>query len=406
MKRNLPLCALHISADELCACVAEVSGSGEVKDLHCQSGPSAGIVQGRINNIGLLSVVIAGILKKLQASCGLSFKSVQVSLESAGVFSRNSHSVIPLSERANKIITSADIRKVYEQAYSLGLNIEEDVLHSVIQGYTIDNQNRVLHPEGLYGHRLELDLLLISVLATDLESLISSVNQAGFRAGSVVLAGLAASEAVVNKLFRDKGCFFLDIGFEYSQMLAFKDGILRGVEVFNFGSRFLRDALARELRIPAELAQEIKVSYGNALAGNIDPDQEVLLKKDQIYRPVKRKAICSIIENQLQGLFSPLKASLERYRANEGISEAIIVAGDIVSLDGFLESMEIVFSLPVHLGRIENMPSSDLKYTTAIGLIKYAIASAPNFHLFRMVSYGNIVQSVIRKAKEVYQEYF
>lgn len=406
MPKGTLYCALDITAGKIAGVTAAVKRTGEITDITCQSGPSAGIKNGRVNDVGLLSEAIADVFKKLNPPSRHTIKSLSVSIAGPQIKSAHSIGVIAISERSNKIITSGDIFKVNQQAYSLGLNMAEQLLLQVAQGYTIDNHNKAANPAGLYGHKLEVDLLLITAPNTDVENLISAVDRAGYRVRSIVLSAYATSQAVVPEADKRKGCVLLDIGFDTTQIAVFKDAVLRGFETFGRGSNHITEALARELKLNRDLAETVKISYGGALSHHIDPGLEVLIKKEQVYRPIKRREICLVIEKELKLLFDEIKKRLEVYQMTLELPAGIIVSGKIAVLEGFLESLEQSFNMPVRLAKIEGLASCEPAYATALGMIRYAASCAPNFNLLKLSSYGNIFQKIIHKSKEIYQEYF
>ena len=399
--------SIDISGDEIYALGAEVNLSeGKITNVCCQRSGVSGIKNGTISELGLFAESIASVLDKLSLSSKTKIKSLHVAMRWPYSKAVHSSAVVPISGRSNKIITSTDIAKVNQQAYSLGLAIEERILYQAIQGYTIDIQTKVSSPLGLYGHKLGVELLLVSALNQDVENLTSAVERSGYRVKALLLAPLASCLAVVPEAAKTKGCLFLDFGFDSTQMLLFKDGILRGLESFSFGSHNLNQALAAELRLEPHQAEEIKLSYGNALANHVSPEQEILLKKGQSYRPVKRKVICAVIENQLQVLFSALKERLATYSKSSDFPEGIIVNGRDASIEGFLESLEAQLGLAAHLAKIIDAPLNDISYSACLGLVKHAISQYPRINLFKLSSYGNIFQKILYKSKELYQEYF
>lgn len=406
MKSGVCLYALDISTSKIAAVASVLNRKGEIVDTCCESLKSKGIKNGVIQELGLVSECISKVLDSLKASTGKKIKSLYVAMQGENIKCVHSSGIIPISERANKIITSADIAKANHQAYSLGLSLEEAVLHQIPQGYVIDNQNRVLDPSGLYGHKLEADLLLVSALCRDAQNLVSAVDRAGYRVKAIILSGLATALAALSKEERIRGCCLLDIGFDSIQLLFFKNGVLRAFELFKYGANRITEALAEQLNLPYELAEEIKISYGNTSMCPISPEAEVLIKRDTTYRPIKRMLICSIIEKQLQEMFLPIKERLLAHNKNLDCQEGIIVSGRAALMEGFLEWLENNFGMPVHLAKIKNAPVSDLSYATAIGLIKYAISQRPQIHPLKLSSYGNAFQKVVSKSKEIYQEYF
>lgn len=413
MRKGALYCALDITAGKIAAAAITVKRNGEIADMVCQSGPSAGVRSGAILELGDLANAIAAVLKKLVCAGAPKIKSVYACLQGPRIKSIHSLGVIPVSERSNKIITSGDIARVTQHAYSLGLNINEQVIHQAAQGYTIDNHSRVLNPAGLYGHRLEVDLLLITAANTDVENLISAIDLAGCRVRGIVSSAYAAGEAVVAAADKAKGCVLLDIGFDTTQLLVFKDGIVRGFETFGMGSSHISEALARELKLTFELAEAVKISYGSAISHHIGAEAEVLIKKEQSYRPIKRKEICLVIEKELSVLFAEIKKRLEVFQKTLDLPAGIIASGKIALLEGFLESLERHFNMPVRLAKIDHSAlraasaaSGDLTYAAAVGAVRYALSQAPRIDFFRLSSYGNVFQKIMHKSKEIYQEYF
>ena len=275
-------CGLDIQSDKIFAVCGLFDNKDErFIDISCQSGPARGIKNGKISELGLLAESVSKVLNSFGGNSSGRIKSLYVSTYSASLKASQSLGTIPISERSSKIITSGDIAKANHQAYCLGLNIEERVLHQIIQGYVIDKQNRVLNPLGLYGHTLEADTLLITALVQDTDSLISAVERCGFKVKSLVLAGYAAG-LVLPDFLRMKGCCLFEIGFDSTQMLIFKEGIIRGFEALPFGANDVTEAIARELKVPLDAASALKFSHGNSIPNSVNPDDEVLLKKTEL----------------------------------------------------------------------------------------------------------------------------
>lgn len=422
MRKGTLYCALDITAGKIAAVAGAVKRNNAITDIVCLSGPSAGISNGSVKELGELAEAIAGILKRLSQLSGSKIKYLYACLLAPHIKSVHSFGALPLSERSHKIITSGDIAGVNKQAYGLGLSINEQVLHQAPQGYTIDNHNKVFNPEGLYGHKLEVDLLLITARNTDTENLISAVERAGYRTKGIVLSAYATALAVVAEVDKLKGCALVDIGFDTTQILVFKDGVVRGFEAFSRGSNHITEALAGELKLPPDMAETVKTSYGNAFSQGVSRETEALIKKDGMYRPIKQKEVCAVIERELDELFSEIRKRLEVYQRVLDLPAGIIASGKIALLEGFLESLEHCLCAPVRLAKIgplgplsanhraqlklENDFVNDLTYATAIGALRYAVLQQPAIELFRPSSYGSLLQKVMHKTKEIYQEYF
>lgn len=398
---------LEVASDVLTAVRAVSDKSAKITEVSCKSCPSSGIREGVIKELGLLSEGIAGLLGCLSASCGQRIKSLTVSMPSLRLKVKHSSGLLPISERSNKIITSSDMDKVVRQAYNLGLGIDEYVLCSIPQGYTVDNQSQLRNPLGLYSHRLGVELFLITALYPEAQNLISSVERCGYKVKAVIFSSLASSLSALPEEDKARGCCFLDIGYDFIRMLVFKDGILRGMECFDFGSKDLDLALSQELKIPYELAGQIKASYGAAFALANDLEQEVLVcQKDKTYRPIKRRLISGVLENKLRDMFALIKERFSsRYRIEDFPAGAIVCGRDAL-LDGLLESLEDSLGISVRLAKMEDLPVKDISYAGPIGLIKHSLFQYPKIDFFNLAGGSNIVEKIARKSKEIYQEYF
>lgn len=407
MPKYVPHYGLEIASDVLTAVRAISDKSARITEVSYKSCPSAGIRDGVIQELGLLSESISGLLGGLSASCGQRIKSLTVSMPSLRLKVKHSSGLLPISERSNKIITSSDMDKVTRQAYNLGLGIDEYVLCSIPQSYAVDNQAQLINPLGLYSHRLGVELLLVTALYPEAQNLISSVERCGYKVKAVISSSLAASLSTLREEEKARGCCFLDIGYDFIRMLVFKEGILRGMECFDFGSKDLDCALARELKIPYELAGQIKASYGAAFAANKDLEQEVLVsQKDKTYRPIKRRLISNVLENKLRDMFSLIKERFSsRYRI-EDFPAGVIVCGKDALLDGFLESLETSLGLSARLAKMEDLPVRDISCAGAVGLVKHSLSQYPKIEFFKLSAGRNIIEKIARKSKEIYQEYF
>ena len=131
MPKYVPHYGLEVASDILTAVRAISDKSGKITEVFCKSCPSSGIRDGAIKELGLLSESISGLLGGLSASCGQRIKSLTVSMPSLRLKVKRSSGLLPISERSNKIITSSDMDKVTDQAYNLGLGIDEYVLCSI-----------------------------------------------------------------------------------------------------------------------------------------------------------------------------------------------------------------------------------------------------------------------------------
>ena len=400
--------AIDIGASNIVAVSANVDRSGRILSLDIAESKSQGIEKGLVTDLEKLTNSIQRTIRKLQSKSKTKIYDAYININGNYITTRHSCAAIPLAEKANKVITASDIRKVESQARLLGVKLEEEVIHEFPQSYTVDGYNKVKNPLGLHGRKLEVDLYLLVAKISQVENLIKSVNQSGLEVADVELSGLAGSLAVLSKKERQEGCILVDIGAGATEVLIFKDSILRELEVLPFGGDEITDVIASKLRLSFVLAQDLKKSYGSVNSKDVPDSKEVLIKQNYSYKPIKQKMICELIETKIDRLLALLQTKLDSSLYRERINSGIIIVGGTTLLSGLLEKIELELKLPVRAGRIKriNLPSSKMSlYATAIGLIHYGINASLKRNS-RLFSNQNLLFRFFSKVKEVYREYF
>mgnify|MGYP001602743612 CR=1 FL=1 len=350
---NNYICALDISSSKISAVVVEVKRK-RIVSIFFDTLPSKGIKRGAVIDSITLIGSVGSILKNLKAKSGINIKFIYTNLTGLDIVTKHSHAIIPLAERGNKVITLSDIQKVNEQARVLGSSLEEEIIYSIPFGYAIDSKSDILNPLGLYSHRLEVDLYLVCAKSSSMQSLTRVVNQAGYEIKDLFFSGIATSRAVFDKEFKEGINILCDIGSDITELLLFKDGLLRDIEILSFGGDDLTSKLSDELKIPFDLAEDFKRSYASATdPDQIKEDKEILVKKSNIYKPIKQKLILEAVTSEAKLICSKIKDAVEKITPYDEIDNFVAI-GRTALLEGLLETLENSLGISCKLGRIAN----------------------------------------------------
>jgi cell division ATPase FtsA len=201
--------------------------------------------------------------------------------------------------------------------------------------------------------------------------------------------------------------------------VVLEDGALKEIKILPLGGMDLTLQLAQEFKIPQDLAEDIKRSHGSVGDyGQIKEEREILLKRNNLYRPIKHKAVCQILTQKTNSLCQALKGSLEGLVPLTHINNFVVV-GRTTALEGFLEIMENNFSIPIKPGRINHPDitaltahregfarSKYLDYLTALGMLCLALRKTRPQVLSDSPPAPNLLARAVNKVKEVYLEYF
>jgi cell division ATPase FtsA len=232
---------------------------------------------------------------------------------------------------------------------------------------------------------------------------------------------LATSRSVFTKETAQGLNILCDIGSDTTEISFFRDGSLFHIEILPFGGSTLTKELQESFKIPFELAEDIKRSHGAiADASHIAEDKEILVKKSNLYKPIKQKMVLELLAPKARHICVQIKEAVEKTVSRYEINNFFVV-GRTLLLEGFIEAVEQTLSLPVKIGRLSSAsamlgPLQDddslagqkyLTYLTCLGMCReqeegktrspFVPAEQPAAH---------ILTRAITKLKEVYQEYF
>jgi len=418
MLNNSYICAIDIGSNKISAALVLVK-KNKITDIFFDSLASCGVKEGIIVDATELVICLTKILKSLKAKSGIKIKYIHTNFSGKDISTKHSKAIIPLAERGNKVITSTDIATANQQARILGSNLEDEIIHVIPSSYSIDSKSNVINPIGLYSHRLEVDLYLVCARLASLQSLSRVVSQSGYEIRSLSFSGLVTSKAVFGVEEKRGTSVFCDVGSDVTELLIFKDGLLQNIQILPLGGNSMTQHLSEGLKINFELAEDIKRSYGIiGEINNIPEDKEILVKKDEFYKPIKQRDVASMVTNSSRLICTQIKEVVEKKIRLHEIDHFIMV-GKTLLTEGFIEMMESVIGLPVVIGRVNNpevsflvKENNDLSgqkyltYLTCLGIICENLENKTVGSPTLVKPAKNLLLKLINRFKEVYQEYF
>ncbi|MCX5668846.1 MAG: cell division protein FtsA [Candidatus Omnitrophica bacterium] len=418
MLNNSYICAIDIGSNKISVALAVIR-KNKISNIYFDCLPSRGVKEGVIVDATELVICLTKVLKSLKIKSGLKIKFIHTNFSGKDISTKHSHAIIPLAERGNKVITSTDIALANEQARILGSSLDDEIIYVIPSSYSIDSKSNVINPLGLYSHRLEVDLYLVCARLASLQSLSRVISQAGYEIRSLSFSALATSKAVFGIQEKRGLSVFCDCGSDVTELLIFKDGLLQSIQILPCGGNSMTQQLSDGLKINFELAEDIKRSYGIiGEVNNIQEDKEILVKKNEFYKPIKQRDVAAMATNASRLICTQIKAAVEPKIALHEIDHFVMV-GKTLLTDGFIEMMESVIGMPVSIGRINHpqiaslvKENSDLSgqkyltYLTCLGMICEDLENNTVGNLALVKPAKNLFIKTINRFREVYQEYF
>jgi cell division protein FtsA len=416
------LCALDLGSSKVsCALMKFIKGYS-IENMFFDSVICRGIKNGKIVDIQEVSASIEQLLKAVKAKAEINIRSVYMNIYGQDITTRHSRAVIPLAERGNKVITPSDVRRAEEEARILGSSLEEEIVQALTLSYAVDDREKITNPLGLYGHKLGVDLLLISVKTAYLQGVNRLFSRLGYEVKHLFLSGLATAKVILNKDALKSGLYvFCDIGADLTELIVFEDAVLKNVMTLAVGGNHLTEEIAQAFKIPFALAEEIKRSYAYIGTFNHDKEnKEIMIKKEGCYKPIPQSRLCEVVTARAELICSVLKDKLESCITKERVIDNVFVTGRTVLIDGFLEMLETHLGVPVKIAthprstyfpekKLESIASIPqfLTYATSLGILQEAIELNRGMKSNRIYSTPqNFLQTITSRIKEIYQEYF
>ncbi len=339
---------------------------------------AGGIRKGSVVDLEEAVSSISGALEKAERMVGQAVESAFVSVSGQQISSQVTKGVIAVA-KADGEITEDDVTRAIEAAQAVSMPPNQEVLHIIPRSFNVDDQKGIKDPVGMNGVRLEVEAMIIYAASTLIKNTTKAIFRAGVDIEDLVLAPLAASQAVLTKRQKELGTALIDIGGGTTGLAVFEEGDLLHTNVLPIGGSHISNDIAIGLRTSVDVAEKIKVEYGFAVPGDVNQSEEIDLSKIDASEEeqVSKKHIAEIIEARLIELFEMVDKDLKRLRRSGKLPAGIVLTGAAVKMPGIIDVAKRVLKLPVQVGFPKDLPFTvdkvdDPSFATAVGLVLWA----------------------------------
>jgi cell division protein FtsA len=381
MPRNEPhIVGLDLGTTEVRAIIGEVGDGGRLEVVGIGRAESRGVRKGVVVNLEATTEAVRKAVEEAELMSGAQIDSAYVGIAGAQVRGHNSKGVIAVSRR-NREIGRADVDRVIEQARSIALAADREIIDVIPQEFTVDGQDGILNPVGFLGMRLEAAVHLVSSPITARQNVITSINRAGILVLDTVLEHWAAAESVLTEDEKEYGTAIIDIGGETTNVAIYQRGAVQHTAVLPVGGSHFTSDIAVGLRTPIPEAERIKRAYGCAISTLMDDRErstavEVPSVGGRPPRLLSRQVLCEILQPRAEEIFSQVYEEIERNGFDRRLSSGVVIVGGGALMDGTIEIAEHVLDLPARCGTPRGVGGlsgeiASPTFATAAGLLLY-----------------------------------
>ncbi|MFA6551214.1 MAG: cell division protein FtsA [Patescibacteria group bacterium] len=352
----------------------------ELQIIGAISSPAEGISRGVITSIEDATTSISRCLEKAERLVGLPVVSAWVGISGAHIKSEKSRGVVAVA-RSDGEVTEDDVARTIEAARALAVPPNYEILHVIPTKYSVDNQTDIKDPIGMIGVRLEAETLIIQGLTAQIKNFTKAIYRTELNIEDLVLASLAAAEAVLTDKQKELGAVLINIGASTTSIAVFEEGELLHTAVLPVGSEHITADIAIGLRCPINLAERIKIEHGTAAAKDLTKKDEVdisaLVKEEELgddQEVISKKYVAEIIEARAEEIMEKVDAELKKIERSGMLPAGAFLIGGGAKLPGMAEVAKRKLRIPASLGSNRSLASTidkvnDPVFLTALGLV-------------------------------------
>ncbi|PIZ89612.1 MAG: cell division protein FtsA [Candidatus Nealsonbacteria bacterium CG_4_10_14_0_2_um_filter_37_10] len=364
-----------------------------------QEVPSSGVRRGVVIHLEEVSRILRENFLKIKEE-GQKIDFLYLNIGGAHLFSIPSQGAIAVS-RADQKISEEDINRVLDAAQTINLPSNKEIFDVVPREFIIDGEKGIKEPLGLKGVRLEAEVLVLAGFSPYLNNLTKTILDSGLQILDMIPSPIASGRACLTEKQKELGVAILDIGAGTCDLTVFEEGDLIHLAVLPMGSSNITNDIAIGLKTDIEIAERIKIEFGNCLwkGGQKVTERSLLEPKARqekklvsttishsrsarVSEKIKldgeetlifsQRQLTNIIAARVSEMFREINKELKKISREKLLPAGIVLTGGGAKLPGIIELAKKEFRLPARLGKpkgIEDLDENDPSLSTVCGLV-------------------------------------
>lgn len=386
----------------------------ELQIIGAVSVPTFGVNRGIVNSIEETTSSISACLEKAERLVGVPISRVWVSINDPHIKCERSKGVVAVG-RSDGEINENDVSRAIEAAQTLAVPVNYEILHVIPVKFSVDNQADVKDPIGMNGIRLEVETLVVQGLSTQIKNLTKAIHRTRLEIEDLVIAPLAAAEAVLSMKQRELGVALVNLGSSTTSLAVYEERNLIHTAILPIGAEHITADIAIGLRCPINLAERIKREYGQAVPEEIDKKEEVdvsqLVKEEEVNDDISfisRRYVAEIINARVEEIFEKVDNEFKKIDRSGMLPAGVIFVGGGAELTGLVEAAKRKLRLPAAVGQAKNVnvvidKVKNPDFLTALGLVLWGSHGEPET-VGRTMNFGKNFGGLLEKTKGLWNK--
>ncbi len=353
-----------------------VRGYYKAESLHIDA-------KGRITDVNSLALILSNVIKEACNIAGVNSSCVVANLPATDI--NQYHSAGPISIPPEKgspgQITKEHIRKAIETARNIRIPGDHEVVDILVEDYLIDNAKSVRNPLDMPASRLDVNLLIVSAVASSVMVVRKCIEKAGYFCEDIFLSPIASGSVAVSSYARERGALHIDLGASLTTYSVYQNGALIYIGDVPMGGKLVTSDLLVAYMVPStyysmNAVDMLKKKFSSLRIGQADERIVLSGASGRADAYLTREQFVTVIVDRLYEILDEVARDLEKNNLLDGIDE-VILTGGTARFDGITELCKKRFGKPVSVG-VPWFDNGDMmaeinvpEFVTAYGLASY-----------------------------------
>jgi cell division protein FtsA len=372
-----PVAALEIGTSKIIAMVGEMREDGSVMITGVGERPSTGVRKGEIIDLENATLCAKSVLEAAEESSNVALGQVFLTVSGGHIRGLVNRGAVPVRD-ADGLVSEEDVDEVMEVARAVSLPDDREIIHTICRHFCLDDQERVIKPEGMVGARLSVDMLVLHGVRGLLRNTVRVVEQVPMEVQDVAFGGLCSALSVLTAEQKTSGVVVIDLGGGTTDYMAYAGGVVACGGALGVGGDHITNDIAIAFNIPMARAEKLKRDIGSAVIPAVIDPPRISLPAEVGFpgRTINLRSMHTVINARLDEVFSMIKKRLDDDNVLPMVGAGIVLTGGGAHMSGVTDLAETVFGVPCFVGTPRGVTGIAVatdgpEYAACCGLIQY-----------------------------------
>jgi cell division protein FtsA len=414
MAQSRIILGVDIGSTKIATVVGEMHPSRGLMLRGLRAVATESITRGTVRDLNQAAQDIDDSYSGAMYSSGLSTDRAFIGITGRELSSITCTAMLPIRDVDGEVMAE-DVHNVIQESMPTRLPEGQQIVHSMVREFTLDNIRLSRSPEGMIGSELGVETHVVLGSKSQIANLERALQRVDLKVRSYVFNLIAAGEAVLSEEDRTAGCILIDFGGGTTNIGIFHGGALAYSKCIPIGGQNYDHDLKHGLGISFDEAQRIKKGYGKAW---IDPDNEELEDFIDIkyygrreFDKIKRYRVYEIMQPRTEELVEQIIEALEESGELPRIAGGVILVGGACQLRELRRYLQRVLQRQVRIGLPTGIGHLLDEYRTpafasTLGLLLYGAKHEESMPAHSDGFFGEVVDAIKEMVSGIFPWFF